>query len=96
MQCLMDTKRNNLETQGKIFLLLSLTYTHHSIHSSSMFMAFEINRTLKGAKKKRLHKKSDPTSNRNNSGKVGPIYLKINERIVHNSEPGHTKLSGSD
>ena len=36
--------------------------------------------SLKGGEKKRVHTKSYPTSNRNNSGRVGPIYLKINEQ----------------
>ena len=33
--------------------------------------------SLKGGEKKRVHTKSYPTSNRNNSGRVGPIYLTL-------------------
>ena len=43
-------------------------------------------------RKKPVHPKGDPTSNRNNSEMVCPIYLKINERIVHNSDAGHNKF----
>ena len=48
--------------------------------------------SLKGGEKNRVHPKFDLTSKFNNSGRVGPIYLKINDRIDHNSEPGHTKF----
>ena len=48
---------------------------------------------IKGdAKKTRVHPKFDLNSKCNNLWRVGPIYLKINDRIVHNSEPGHTKF----
>ena len=43
-------------------------------------------------RKKTVHPKGDPTSNCNNSETVCLIYLKINERTVHNSDPGHTKV----
>ena len=47
---------------------------------------------LKGWNKKNSPPKYDPTSNRNNSGTVCPIYLKINVRWVPNSDPTHIKF----